>query len=407
MIPNDNRRTNLTVDQTLVVGKLVSVPLIHVQELKVEKTLSIEDLSLDELKVNTIQANTVNSSNSNTTNGTFDTLTVTTLNATNANVTDEDVKNLTAQNIQAITTTSATINTGQINAVHVNSVNIGAAMTLTAPFIMLTNTSNQIVVHTANPGNTVTLTVPSAAASRTYTVPDVLSNASFVMTEGAQTINGVKTFTSAPVLPASSLPAITLTNVTNQITLGTGNQIVLTAPTPAATRTYTVPDVLANASFVMTAGAQTIAGAKTFSNGVVFGTAGGTPTNLNFYSEVTQTPFTLTGNVLAAPVNVTINLVRIGKLVILQFTGFTSATGGAASTIVSSSTINTEFRPAITVQDMINVLNSTSDTVGLSEVATTGVMTFYRASAIGNTVNTFAAAGTVGIRSFASAWLVA
>lgn len=46
-----------------------------------------------------------------------------------------------------------------------------------------------------NAGNTVTtVTNASQAAARTYTIPDASANASFVLTEGAQTINGNKTF---------------------------------------------------------------------------------------------------------------------------------------------------------------------------------------------------------------------
>lgn len=47
----------------------------------------------------------------------------------------------------------------------------------------------------ASAGNTTTLiTNASQAAARTYTIPDAGASASFVMTEGAQTINGTKTY---------------------------------------------------------------------------------------------------------------------------------------------------------------------------------------------------------------------
>lgn len=52
---------------------------------------------------------------------------------------------------------------------------------------------------------TFTVTTPSAA--RTYTIPDAGASASFVMTEGAQTINGVKTF-GTPIVSASINAAI-------------------------------------------------------------------------------------------------------------------------------------------------------------------------------------------------------
>jgi len=48
--------------------------------------------------------------------------------------------------------------------------------------------------------------------------------------------------------------AATLTNTTNQLVLGTGQTITITAPAPSASRIYTIPDAGANASFVMTAG---------------------------------------------------------------------------------------------------------------------------------------------------------
>jgi hypothetical protein len=46
---------------------------------------------------------------------------------------------------------------------------------------------------------TLTITNASLAAARTVTIPDPGAAASFVMTEGAQTINGAKTFTSSIV----------------------------------------------------------------------------------------------------------------------------------------------------------------------------------------------------------------
>lgn len=76
---------------------------------------------------------------------------------------------------------------------------------------------------------------------------------------------------TTPVLSLSSTLIIpgtfTIPAVTNQIILGTTNTVTLTSPAPAASRVYTIPDVLGAASFVMTAGAQSIAGVKTFTGG--------------------------------------------------------------------------------------------------------------------------------------------
>jgi hypothetical protein len=57
-----------------------------------------------------------------------------------------------------------------------------------------------------NSGDTQTIINTAAqAAARTYTIPDAGASASFVMTEGSQTINGVKTFGSPIIVPAGSL----------------------------------------------------------------------------------------------------------------------------------------------------------------------------------------------------------
>ena len=58
----------------------------------------------------------------------------------------------------------------------------------------------------ASAGNTTTLiTNASQAAARTYTIPDAGASANFVLSEGAATVNGVKTFGSAPVFPAAGI----------------------------------------------------------------------------------------------------------------------------------------------------------------------------------------------------------
>jgi hypothetical protein len=241
--------------------------------------------------------------------------------------------------------------------------------------VNVTNTTNQLVLGTSP--NTTTINAVAPTAARTYSIPDAGANASFVMTEGSQTINGTKTFGTAPVLSSltasrplkldgsknivsmqidlastndvtgtlpvgnggtglttyatgdivyasttntlaklgigssgqvltvsgglpkwgSGMPAgttanstlryngtswventsvlaasdgaTTLTKTTNQIVLGTINTTTINAAAPTASRTYTIPDAGANASFVMTAGDQTISGTKTIGGAIV------------------------------------------------------------------------------------------------------------------------------------------
>lgn len=148
-----------------------------------------------------------------------------------------------------------------------------------------------------NSGDTTTAIIMAAqAAARTYTLPDAgASAASFVMTEGSQTIVGITTFSADllfstdavsdigsstvgaagiwgeginagnsgragtfTVFPGTASKGKT-TLVTTDNTDDTTTALVVAAQ--AAARTYTIPDTGAStASFVMTQGAQTITG---------------------------------------------------------------------------------------------------------------------------------------------------
>jgi hypothetical protein len=57
---------------------------------------------------------------------------------------------------------------------------------------------------------------------------------------------------------------------TDQLTLGSasGTRVIISAPAPAATRRITMPDPGADASLVVSAGASTLAGTRTFTDGI-------------------------------------------------------------------------------------------------------------------------------------------
>ncbi len=143
------------------------------------------------------------------------------------------------------------------------------------------------------------------AAARNLTIPDPGASASFVMTEGAATINGVKTFGSTPVLSTGALTvggntvtipsaADTLVNLTGTQSLSgktisspiftTGYDLKTgsfalqhTWDAPAANRAYVIKDVGGAAHYVMkdTTSAYT-AGAIPYGDGskLVVGSAG-------------------------------------------------------------------------------------------------------------------------------------
>lgn len=129
------------------------------------------------------------------------------------------------------------------------------------------DTSTLKVKETGGGSDVVTIACASLAASRVYTLPDAGAAASFVMTEGTQTLNGTTSVTGAMTFADQKLK-LQETGSTDVITINVASL--------AASRAYTMPDAGGSASFVMTAGAQTISGAKTF-DGQLIGK--GTATN--------------------------------------------------------------------------------------------------------------------------------
>jgi len=100
------------------------------------------------------------------------------------------------------TITTATITT--LNNTTLNSTNIDAGASGTAGTVDVfpaTAASGKLAITCADQtgDTTVTLTTAAMAAARTVTIPDPGAAASFVMTEGAQTVNGAKSFT-APIV---------------------------------------------------------------------------------------------------------------------------------------------------------------------------------------------------------------
>lgn len=76
--------------------------------------------------------------------------------------------------------------------------------------------------------------------------------------------------------------AQTISATTNQLVLGTTNTTTITSPAPAASRTYTIPDAGAAASFVMTESNQNIGGIKTFAAATTW--SGGSAANLSIWA---------------------------------------------------------------------------------------------------------------------------
>jgi len=171
----------------------------------------------------------------------------------------------------------------------------------------------------------------SAAASGLFTTVAASTSAtSPLLTAGASGTAGLIT-----VFPTTGSKGKTTLGAADN----TGNTTTaLVTAEQAGARTYTVPDAGGNAAFVMTAGAQTIAGVKTFSNGII----GAMDTGVAA-AGCTLTGASLVADGTDAAIDIAITPKGTGALVTtnLSATGLVSKTQGApnAQTVAATLTI--------------------------------------------------------------------
>lgn len=136
------------------------------------------------------------------------------------------------------------------------------ALNNTSSLMNLVNTTNQLVLGT---GNTVTVTSPAPASSRTYTIPDVLSSANFVLTPSANSNGGIyySTASAASILSGTA----------------TANQIILSgsSSTPSwSTATY--PSSTTINQLLYSSASNVIGGLATANSSSLVTTSTGVPT---------------------------------------------------------------------------------------------------------------------------------
>jgi hypothetical protein len=249
--------------------------------------------------------------------------------------------------------------------------------------------TNQLVLGTTR---TVTVTAPiPASASRTWTIPDLAGDMTFAALGGTQTFSGSKTFSASVTLAgAVSSVTVTISATTNQLILGTTNTVTITSPAPASSAVYTIPDVGVTASFVMNAGTQTIAGAKTFSSAPVFSSltlstvpyldaskiltsSAVTPTELGYLSGVTSAIQTQIAGLSPAPANILDN----GGFEIWQ-RGVTFTAPASAAYTADRWKLNTDEATNVTTTKE----TTTIDAIGLASmkvvVTSTGASHYYQ-----------------------------
>lgn len=256
------------------------------------------------------------------------------------------------------------------------------------------------------------------ATSRAYGLVDVGNNAVFIMSQGTQTLAGPTTFgstvyvgdanymfdiggtiagdpeivfdstdvllydrssnlfnfriggSSQVSINSTGLSAKTLaaTASSNQLSIGGSNIYTITA-TPASTVTYTIPELGANGSFVMTTGTSTISTA-------------------------------FTGAIPSTSVNIT--YLQQGTQVTMYFGGSATVSATSTTSIGSTAAVPSALRPASDFYYIPNVQTATGSYAnGLVVIGANGNITFYSTGSQGN----FTSGNVIQLRPFSTTWL--
>jgi hypothetical protein len=188
--------------------------------------------------------------------------------------------------------------------------------------VVINPTTNQLVLGVTN---TTTISATAPASSAVYTIPDVGTTASFIMTTGSQTITGAKTFASSTLL----LQEVSSTDV-----------VTIAVAALAASRIYTLPDAGGAASFVMSSGTSTISGVKTFDGQLIGkGTATSDSAAAGYIGEIltaSRLRSAETALTTATIVNVCSISLTAGHWMVVGTVGFDTDTTTSVSTLVST-----------------------------------------------------------------------
>jgi hypothetical protein len=238
----------------------------------------------------------------------------------------------------------------------------------------------------------------------------------------ALTCAGTATFNGAVTLGNATADDITITGslassipikTTNSYDIGSADlglagiyfgtadtdTVRVVAAAQAADRTYTMPDAGAAASFVMTAGTQTLTGATTLSAATTLsggwvtgasGTANSTgDANKGTISSVSFTKFyrgtftlTVTGGVTAT-VDVTCYYEQVGNIVTLHIPDAYATSNATTQAYLTS--IPSTLRPARNQNFLLRIVDNSVNVHGFAQVATNGDINLFNTIVGGST----------------------
>lgn len=115
--------------------------------------------------------------------------------------------------------------------------------------------------------------------------------------------------------------------------------------------------------------------------GARFQTTGGTASSLNYYEE--NTGSVTASGALSGTVNYVV--IRIGKIVALQFT--TVLSGTCSANVITTTAVTTRYRPTTNINQIVLVQNNAATAASLAVLDTSGILTIYGTAAQANFVN--------------------
>ncbi len=213
-----------------------------------------------------------------------------------------------------------------------------------------------------------------AASIRAY-IPDLQTNSNFLFSDHDQSVTSQFDFTNG----------ITTTDI--HFPSGQGATIV--QADTAAPATYTIPDVGATSSFVMTTANQTVGGVKFFANGIQL--IGGNTLNYHAHAVITSNA---SGPWATSP-SVYIAHTRTGVQVTVGLSAISGVSVEAAATnatvISFANVLPVGFRPVQNVYLPVWIKNNSAAEMGRLTITPAGVMTIERANGAA-----FTASGVAG-----------
>ncbi|MDP4233006.1 MAG: hypothetical protein Q8913_06560, partial [Bacteroidota bacterium] len=209
------------------------------------------------------------------------------------------------------------------------------------------NVAGTVTIADANGNYTQVQTVANMGGAKSYTIPAVTTGANFVMTEGAQTINGDKSFNGSTTLGAVAGGSTTTVNATSA-----NLNIVGLTNDPIPTQTVTLD--ASNHAHV-----TTLSG--TANEGVVFTNVGGTNAYRLGGTTTTENPFQSNRDVNLDTHTLTFTG-NAGGTTVATLNGTTGLTTLNALTVTNTAT----FSGAINTQLASGVVHSTGASTNLT-----------------------------------------